>query len=191
MRHDERADSSTSSEAPWVIELRAPRASDAAAIWELVEASGVLDLNSPYAYLLLCTHFARTAVVATRNGELIGFVLGYKRPDDGHTAFVWQVGVAERARGRGVGRALLEAWFARCARDPNVHFLEATITPANDASRALFCSFARQHGAGLLERVEFPASLFPAGAGHEEEICLRIGPLPLGRAIDPAQQEAT
>jgi len=169
------------------VEIRAPSAADAAAIWDLVQATPALDGNSPYAYLLLCSHFADTGLVAYRpGGELAGFLLGYARPDVGSTAFVWQVAVAESARGQRLASRLLDAWFARCARRSDLRYLEATVTPSNEPSRALFESFADRHAAPLREAVAFSKALFPDEACHEEEISMRIGPISPSKAFAPA-----
>jgi L-2,4-diaminobutyric acid acetyltransferase len=171
-------------------EIRPPLAADAQAIWQMVDGMPDLDLNSPYAYLLLCTHFASTGLVARAGKDLAGFVLGYARPDDPSTAFVWQVAVAESARGRGLARLLLDRWFARCARRSDVRFLEATVTPSNRASRALFASFADKRGAPMRERVEFPRVLFPETVSHEDEVALRIGPVPPCQAAFERQESS-
>ena len=172
------------------VEVRPPRVTDAAAVWELVEATPRLDSNSPYAYLLLCTHFADTSLVARLGGHLAGFVLGYRRPDEGRTAFVWQVAVAEAARGGGLASRMLDAWFAQCARRSDSRFVECSVTPSNHASRALFESFAKRHCAPLHEETGFPKLVFPDAVAHEEEVTLRIGPVPLARAIGSAQEKA-
>ena len=79
---------------PDLITFRGPAASDAADLWRLARDSGSLDLNSPYAYLMWCTDFADTAVVATDGDEVVGFVVGHRPPTDPDSAFVWQVAVA-------------------------------------------------------------------------------------------------
>lgn len=167
------------------VEIRRPSASDAAAVWDLVQATPSLDGNSPYAYLLLCSHFADTGLVAYRDDELAGFLLGYARPDVGSTAFVWQVAVAESARGQRLGSRLLDTWFARCARRSDLRHLEATVTPSNQPSRALFESFAERHGAPLREGVAFHSALFPEEVPHEDELLVRIGPISLSKAFAP------
>ena len=83
--------------------LRSPTVEDAAAIWRLVRDSGVLDLNSPYSYLILCKHFAETCIVAEEAGVIVGFVTAYRPPITPDVIFVWQIGVAQSVRGRGVG----------------------------------------------------------------------------------------
>lgn len=157
-------------------QLRSPVATDARAIWQMVDPMPDLDSNSPYAYLLLCSHFSATSLVARRDSELAGFVLGYIRPDEPSTAFVWQVAVAESQRGCGLGRTLIERWFSNCAKAFDVRFLEATVTPSNDASKALFSAFAATQNAPLQQSVAFPRALFPENHPHEDEVSLRIGP---------------
>ncbi len=164
-------------------EIRPPAPSDAEAIWRMVDGTPDLDSNSPYAYLLLCSHFASTGLVAHAGDGLAGFVLGYVRPDDVSTAFVWQVAVAETARGQGLARRLLDQWFARCVRGSQVRFMEATVTPSNRASRALFTSFAKQRRVPLEEHVGFPRLLFPESLDHQDEIILRIGPVIPSRTV--------
>ena len=140
----------------------------------LVRDSGVLDANSPYAYLLLCDHFADTCLAAFRCDELVGFVTAYRPPIRPNSIFVWQIGVAATARGCGLGKRLLRNLLALPAcRD--VRFLEATITPSNAASWRLFESVARDLGVRLETQVGFRAEDF--GSSHEEERLLIIGPL--------------
>jgi L-2,4-diaminobutyric acid acetyltransferase len=156
--------------------LRAPRAADAARVHALVAACPPLDRNSVYAYLLVCTHFAATSVVAERDGALIGVVSAYVEPDAPGTVFVWQVAVAPGARGLGLARRMLGAVLSRPACR-HVRHLETTITPSNGASWALFASLARSMGAPAERCMVFGAGLFGDEA-HEEETLLRIGPFP-------------
>ena len=154
--------------------LRSPRAEDAARIWAELPAVGTLERNTPYAYLLLCTHFAATGVVAELDAELAGFVFAYRPPVEPEALFVWQVGVTPAARGAGVGGRMLDSLLDRPGcRD--VGWLIATVSPDNDASRALFRGFARRHDATTRSIRAFDASLFPEP--HPPEDLLRIGPL--------------
>lgn len=144
-------------------------------MWRLVQGTPVLDANSAYAYLLLCTDFAETSAVAEGPAGIAGFALGYRPPARPDAYFVWQVGVADAHRGHGLGRALL-TWVVDRSYADGVRFLEATVTPSNEASWSLFRAFARDAGAPLRQETAFPAHLFPSGE-HEEEVRIRIGPL--------------
>lgn len=156
------------------LRFRQPTVEDGPAIWQLVIDAGTLDRNSSYAYLLLCRDFAETCVVAERGGTLLGFLTGYRPPTRPEAVFVWQIGVSEKARGEGLASALLDHLLLSdgCR---GVRFLETTVAPSNEASRALFRSLARRLEAELEESPGFAADLFPEG-GHEAEPRLRIGP---------------
>lgn len=154
---------------------RKPRLSDAAGIHSLVEQCKPLDLNSTYAYMLLCAHFAETCAVAERNSRLLGFISGYQKPGDETVLFVWQVAVSPQGRGQGIGKQLLEEVLARPSCQA-VRHIETTITPSNRPSRALFESFAKRRNAACKKETMFQAGDF-GGEEHEEEQLLRIGPL--------------
>jgi L-2,4-diaminobutyric acid acetyltransferase len=151
-----------------------PMVSHGADIHRLVSECKPLDLNSVYAYLLLCEHFAQTCVLAERAGRVVGFVSAYRPPARSEAVFVWQVAVAEQVRGGGLAMAMLRDLLARDAvRD--CHYLETTVTPSNAPSRRLFRSLARELDAPLVENVLFHEKDF-GGEGHETEALLRIGP---------------
>lgn len=155
--------------------FRSVRVEDAAAIWRLVRDSGVLDLNSPYTYLLLCRHHQRTCLVAEEAGEVVGFITAYVPPASPDVIFVWQVGVAASHRRRGLGRRLVHQLLDRC---PQARFLEATVTPSNQSSLGLFRSVAADREARFAVQSGFAASDFPPEASaHEQEDLIRIGPL--------------
>lgn len=161
---------------------RQPTLDDGAAIWRLVKDTGVLDPNSPYAYLLVAEHFGPTSVVAEIDGQLAGFVSAYCPPHKPETVFVWQVGVAEAGRGRGVATRMLFDIVKRPAcRERGVRFLDTTIGPSNEASQALFRGFARKLGTQVTETELFAAEHFPDPAAHEPEILFRIGPFDASR----------
>ena len=154
--------------------LRAPRTSDGAAIQRLVESSKPLDVNSTYAYLLLCRDFARTCVVAADGERPVGFVSAYRPPHAADVLFVWQVAVAESWRGRGLGRSMLRELLARDAL-AGCRYLETTVSPSNTPSRRLFRSLARELDAPVEERALFGAGDF-GDDRHEPEDLIRIGP---------------
>ncbi|MFB5664229.1 diaminobutyrate acetyltransferase [Alteribacillus sp. HJP-4] len=151
-----------------------PSVEDGADMWELVKNS-TLDLNSSYKYIMMCEFFAETCVVAKENDELVGFVTAFIPPEKQDTVFVWQVGVDSSQRGKGMASRLLNALLERL-QDKGVKYLEATVTPSNDASQALFKKLARTHETECEISECFSEELFP-GEGHEAELTFRIGPI--------------
>lgn len=142
-------------------------------VFRLVAACPPLDTNSSYCNLLQCSHFASTSIVAERNGEMAGFISGYRVPDRPDTLFVWQVAVAEQARGMGLASRMLIELMARPDLK-EVSYLETTITEDNAASWALFRAVAKQWGA------EFNASNWMDkeqhfDGDHDSEALVRIG----------------
>ncbi|HVH40492.1 MAG TPA: diaminobutyrate acetyltransferase [Gemmatimonadaceae bacterium] len=156
------------------VTLRAPQVADAASIWKLLPEVGNLERNSAYAYLLLCSHFAATSLVAVCEREIAGFVLAYRPPTEPTSLFVWQVGVAPAARGEGLGTRMLDGVLA-LPGCKGVSHLTATVSPDNLPSLALFRGYARRRGVACELGRGYPATLFPAP--HPDEDLLRIGPL--------------
>lgn len=183
--HDTRASEGTnrSSRPSWERSLRVPQGSDAIGMHRLAHATGALDVNSPYAYLLCATDFADTAIVAEDDGDLLGFITGYHPPTRPEVLFVWQVAVAPSAQGRGLASAMLDGLADRVRTDRHGHPLtvEATVAPNNKESRALFGAFARRHGVPMTEHPHFPAELLDSDLNHEDEPILRIGPITASR----------
>jgi L-2,4-diaminobutyric acid acetyltransferase len=108
----------------------------------LIAACPPLDANSAYCNLLQCSHFAETCVVAADEDALVGWVSGYVQPDQADTLFIWQVAVAQSARGSGLAGRMLSTLLTREACKA-VRRLTTTITPENRASWALFSGLAR------------------------------------------------
>jgi len=125
------------------IEYRKPVASDGMAINRLITDCAPLDVNSAYCNLLQCDHFRDTCIVAEIGGEIVGWISAYVKPDSPDTLFVWQVAVSSKARGRGLGRKMLSTLLMRDACE-GVLNIQTTITLDNQASWALFRSFARR-----------------------------------------------
>lgn len=170
-------------EPPGELSLRQPSVSDGPAVWDLVRRS-TLDLNSPYSYLMMFRYFADSCVIAESGGAVAGFVTGFHPPEEPDAVFVWQIGVDETWRGQGLGGRMLAELVAR----KPARFLEATVTPSNTASLALFRGLAKRLGAECREVPCFDASLFP-GESHEAEMLLRIGPFAGFPARDTNQME--
>jgi len=154
--------------------FREPAKTDGAAIFQLIRACPPLDLNSPYAYLLLCAHHAGTCVVAESRDGIAGFISAYRLPEAPDTVFVWQVAVAPAARGQGLALQMLTQLLSRPAL-AGCCWLETTVTPSNRNSRRVFDRLATQLGASVTEDEFFTPEDFQ-DQHHEPEMLIRIGP---------------
>lgn len=158
------------------LSLETPHIDDGLPVWRLVRDTGILDLNSTYAYCATFRHFPQTCVVARVDGALAGFVAGYRLPARPEVLFVWQVGVGADHRGRGLATTMLRHLLLQAPGTAGVTHLETTITPDNAASRALF--------EGLARKLETSCEVSPClsaeqlGEGHAPEELFRIGPIP-------------
>ncbi|WP_341237587.1 diaminobutyrate acetyltransferase [uncultured Limnobacter sp.] len=150
--------------------LRHPVLEDGTAVFDLVDACKPLDLNSHYLYLLQCSHFAPTCVVAALHGEVVAWVSGYIPPKQTDTFFVWQVAVGEKARGLGLGKHLIN-WVL--AQQNGINKIHTSITPDNAASWGLFKSLARDWGSDLSSQDWFEEQSH-FGGRHNTEVLVEI-----------------
>ena len=152
--------------------FRKPDAEDGAAIWELVASCKPLDENSMYCNLIQCDHFRDTCIIAELDDVPVGWISGYVLPGDAEAFFVWQVAVSKRARGMGLAKKMLERLLARdeCR---GVVRMQTTITKDNDASWALFRSFADAQDAELDHEAHFESDTHFQGE-HDTEHMVTI-----------------
>ncbi|MFA5504882.1 MAG: diaminobutyrate acetyltransferase [Vulcanimicrobiota bacterium] len=153
------------------IVYRPSRASDGKEMWRLLEEIGTLERNTGYFYVLFACEFHRSCVVAEKDGRMIGFVVGFRPPERPGSVFVWQVGVSPKARGQGVASKLLKALLEQT----RATVLEATVSPDNLASRALFQSLAQKMEVTCTVEPYFREHHFYHP--HEPEELFSIGPL--------------
>lgn len=125
--------------------FRKPILKDGQGIYQLIKSSPPLDLNSSYLYFLQASHFSDTCIIVEQNGVIIGFISAYYQPDKPQSLFIWQVAIAESARGRGLAKAMLLALIKNQPRDSVMTEIACTISPSNKASQGLFRSFAKTH----------------------------------------------
>ncbi|TVP88185.1 MAG: diaminobutyrate acetyltransferase [Pseudomonadaceae bacterium] len=155
--------------------MRTPQATDGYALSQLVERCKPLDTNSVYCNLLQCSDFADTAIAAVADdGDLVGFISGYRPPSRPETLFVWQVAVDSRMRGQGLALKMLLALVERL-RSHGVTHMETTITPDNEASQALFKKAFRLLDAEYSTEVKFARDAHFNGL-HDDEVVYRAGP---------------
>lgn len=154
--------------------LRLPGLEDGMDVFRLIADCPPLDTNSSYCNLLQCSHFSSTSVVAERDGDMVGFISGYAIPERPDTVFIWQVAVSEQARGLGLASRMLAHIFAR-PQCQGICCLETTITEENQASWALFKSFAKAMNADFQSSAWMDKDAHFAGQ-HNSEALVRIGP---------------
>ncbi|WP_340109608.1 diaminobutyrate acetyltransferase [Pikeienuella sp. HZG-20] len=165
------------------VRFRKPDAEDGASIWELIRSCKPLDENSMYCNLIQCDHFRDTCILAELGGAPVGWISGYVLPNDPETFFVWQVAVSANARGLGLAKRMLTRLLARdvCA---GVSKMQTTITRDNDASWALFRSFADAQDAELDHEAHFERDTHFQGE-HATEHMVTIS-LPASGALESA-----
>lgn len=96
-------------------------------------------------------------LMAQEGGEAVGFVSGVEttHPDKGTEMFLYELSVAENARRRGVGRALVEA-LAALARERGCYGMWAATEPGNQAARRTYArAGARETPAHLVVEWDF------------------------------------
>ncbi|PTQ98414.1 diaminobutyrate acetyltransferase [Nitrosomonas nitrosa] len=155
--------------------VRKPKITDGPAITAMVRESGILDVNSDYAYLLMCTHFSMTCAIAEKDSEHAAFVTAYIPPEQQDTLFIWQICVRPAYQRLGLGVQLINALLDRI-ECRHVRFVEATINPSNLASQKLFQSLAEQYGTACKTSDFFTKDLF-GSSHHEDEVLYKVGPL--------------
>ncbi|MFT7823560.1 MAG: diaminobutyrate acetyltransferase [Sulfurimonas sp.] len=154
--------------------FRIPTLKDSPAVYDLVDHCKPLDLNSRYAYMLVCTHFSETSIVYESDGEIKGFVSGYIDPRSDKTLFIWQVAVHSSLRGQGIASRMLTALLSR-KNLSHIEYIETTISPSNKASQNLFRHLTSEINTEMSVEPYFDKDLF-GGEAHEDEELYRIGP---------------
>ena len=157
------------------LQLRKPESTDGLALQSLVRDCQYLDENSLYCYLLVCTQFRNTSVIAEWNGIVQGFVSAFVSPDRPQVLFVWQVAVRDTARKQGLAHRMILEILQRKPCE-QVLLLETTVTRDNTASRRLFESIQAHFDCAMEESSHFDKRRH-FGDLHETEYLLRIGPM--------------
>ncbi|MFD2177677.1 diaminobutyrate acetyltransferase [Veronia pacifica] len=117
--------------------FRCPTRKDGIRIHDLIASCPPLDENSSYCNFLQSHHFDQTCIVAESEGEIVGFISAYLKPDKPNELFVWQVAVSQSMRGKGLAFTMLKRLLGRDTLK-HLQVVETTITASNKASWRLF-----------------------------------------------------
>lgn len=128
--------------------VRAVTEADAGLLLALAHRCPPLDIHTPYTYWVLSHLFGRQCFIALDGAEPVGFVTSVA---EGTQALLWQVGVIDSHRGRGVSQLLIDA-VVGAARESGLRSVELSIDPTNANSLGAFRSYAKKHGL-LLDRI--------------------------------------
>lgn len=154
------------------ITYRQPKINDSERIWHLIKDNKPLDENSLYLYTLLCHEFSDTCVVAEADSKIIGFLSAFIPPKKSDTLFVWQIAVDQEFRNKGIAQKIVSHSLNNINND--IKFVEATVTPSNQASLKFFQNLADNYNAKLTKHPLFSTDVL--GGNHEPEDLIRIGP---------------
>jgi L-2,4-diaminobutyric acid acetyltransferase len=166
---------STALKSSTAVHYRTPTQQDAVAVWQMVLDEPMLDNNSSYHYTLWFRDFAQTSMVAaTADGEIVGFLTGYRRPEEPDTFFIWQAAIKPDSGVSGLGvNILVNAIDAQVATGAT--YVETSVSAQNKAITMLLHMVARKYDAETHTELLFPAAGLPGG-DHDETL-YRIGPL--------------
>ncbi|NGP43881.1 diaminobutyrate acetyltransferase [Bacillaceae bacterium SIJ1] len=154
--------------------FKKPTKTDGQHVWELVKATGKLDVNSSYSYILWCHYYQDTSAVVYDGDQLVGFVSAFLLPKEPETLFVWQVATHPSYQGKGIATSLLQHLLQRPFCQPVV-YVKATISPDNNASCKLFQRLAYSLNTSFEKTSLFTKELFPDS--HDDEDLYSVGPI--------------
>ena len=161
------------------MELRALTSDDAVAFWQL-RLTGFRD--DPEAFGSTAEDHATRPltdverelgsgedhyVIGAFDGASLVGIIGFdreRRAKRRHRAVVWGMYVDRSARGRGVGRALLDELLARARRVAGLEQLLLTVMAANGSARRLY------ERAGFAVYGHAPRAMLMDGAAYDEDL---------------------
>jgi len=106
-------------------------------VYEFVSRCNLLENYAEHFYKIMLRYFCNSCFVADYNGNIVGFVLGFVSQVHDKTYFLWQIGIDESIRERGIGKMLLEK-VEEEVRKLGCNRIELTIDPKNIPSKRLF-----------------------------------------------------
>ncbi len=84
---------------------------------------------------LFFVHFNKTSFIAEKNGEIVGFLIGFLSQTDRNVAYIHFVGVHPKYRSKHIGKRLYQMFF-QVAQKNNRNVIRAVTSPVNKVSIA-------------------------------------------------------
>lgn len=153
------------------IQVTHPTKEHGSKVYELIEETGGLDLNSKYYYYIMCDMYSKTSSIAMNEGKVVGYLSAFVPPEEPEVLFVWQVAVHPVAQGHGLSKRLLNHAIDE---NPKLKSIKTTIGPENGASQGLFKSIAKKHGAEMNSGMYLTSEEL---GDHEPELLFTIEPI--------------
>lgn len=125
--------------------IRSSTSDDSALFLNLAGLCPPLDVHTAYTYWVLNHVASESCFVALYEEEAVGFITSIVK---GEKAFFWQMGVIATHRRVGLSKLLIEM-AAKHASEAGANVIEFSISPANEASKRAFASFAKSIGSRL------------------------------------------
>lgn len=119
---------------------------DAALLRHLSKMCPPLDVHTPYTYWVIAKYHAFSSFILECDSNPIGFITAL---DTHETVFIWQIGILEEYRRKGLSEMLISAVFnysKSVSKD-----LEVTIAAENKASKSAFLSICKKQNAAIEE----------------------------------------
>lgn len=99
-----------------------------------------LDVHTPYTYWVICRYFSETSFIAEYDGIPVGYITGI---DSGTEVLVWQIGIVDEMRGKGLSGALIDKIVSLAEKKGRL--IHVSIDKSNENSNSAFRSYCRSH----------------------------------------------
>lgn len=153
--------------------LRNISANDVGLIRSLVANCPPLGLHTAFTYWVVGHFFGRLSYVAEEDdGSLVALSTAIRSVDQSEVAYLWQIGVAEKHRGKRLASELIVR-SAHAARDIGCRELQVSINPENLPSRKA-CEHAAARLNTTLDTVGALSFMDPIGGKSENETLFRM-----------------
>lgn len=124
-----------------LVELRNVCEDDALLLQTLASECPPLDIHTPYTYWVIARFFGRSSFIAEISGEPVGYITSV---DNGNELLIWQIGLKEKARGKGISEKLIRRVISDALAGGKKIFV--SIDKNNQPSNGAFSAYCRRNG---------------------------------------------